>query len=772
MTTYQEFITQNEERDGVRFTWNVWPSSRLEATRLVVPLGCLFTPLKEHIDLPRLNYDPVLCTRTTCRAILNPFCSVDYRAKIWICNFCLQRNNFPPQYAGISEQLQPAELSPHYTTIEYTLMRAPAQPAVFLFVVDTCMDEDDMTALKESLQMALSLLPSDALVGLITFGRMVHVHELNCENMTRSFVFRGTKDLTPQQVQEMLGLMKQQPNQRPVPGNPNVLQQQSNALYNKFIQPVSACDMSLTDLLGELQRDPWPVQQGKRAIRSTGAALSIAVGLLETLYPNTGARIMLFIAGPCTQGPGMIIDEELKHTIRSHHDIEKDNAKYMKKTIKFYEGLANRAAVNGHVIDLYSSALDQTGLHEMKYCSNYTGGHMVMSDSFNTSLFKQTFQKVFAKDHKNEYRMSFGATVEIKTSRELKISGAIGSCVSLSQRAANVSETELGIGGTNAWKICGMYPNSTLSLFFEVLNQQQPSTEAPPTGQRGYVQFITQYQHLSGFKKIRVTTVTRNWIDAASNLPTMTASFDQECASVIMARIAVYRADTEEGADVLRWLDKMLIRLCQKFAIYEKDNPGSFQLTDTFTLYPQFMYHLRRSQFLQVFNNSPDETAFYRHYLLVEDLTQCLVMIQPILYAYSFNGPPEPVLLDSSSILPDRILLMDTFYHILIYHGETIAQWVKAGYQDLPEYENFKQLLQAPVGDATEILQNRFPMPRYIVTEAGGSQARFLLYKVNPSQTHTNYGWGQALGAPILTDDVNLQTFMEHLKKLAVSSST
>ena len=65
---------------------------------------------------------------------------------------------------------------------------------------------------------------------------------------------------------------------------------------------------------------------------------------------------------------------------------------------------------------------------------------------------------------------------------------------------------------------------------------------------------------------------------------------------------------------------------------------------------------------------------------------------------------------------------MDTFYHVLIYHGETIAQWIKAGYQDLPEYENFKQLLQAPVGDVTEILQHRFPMPRYIVTEAGGSQ--------------------------------------------------
>lgn len=162
-----------------------------------------------------------------------------------------------------------------------------------------------------------------------------------------------------------------------------------------------------------------------------------------------------------------------------------------------------------------------------------------------------------------------------------------------------------------------------------------------------------------------------------------------------------------------------------------------------------------------------------------EDLTQSLIMIQPILYSYSFNGPPEPVLLDTSSIQPDRILLMDTFFQILIFHGETIAQWRSLKYQDMPEYENFRQLLQAPVDDAQEILQTRFPMPRYIDTEQGGSQARFLLSKVNPSQTHNNmYAYGGAMpipnaesGAPVLTDDVSLQVFMEHLKKLAVSST-
>jgi len=37
-----------------------------------------------------------------------------------------------------------------------------------------------------------------------------------------------------------------------------------------------------------------------------------------------------------------------------------------------------------------------------------------MGDSFNTSLFKQTFQRVFSKDVKNEFRMAFSGNVEVK----------------------------------------------------------------------------------------------------------------------------------------------------------------------------------------------------------------------------------------------------------------------------------------------------------------------------------------------------------------------
>ena len=54
----------------------------------------------------------------------------------------------------------------------------------------------------------------------------------------------------------------------------------------------------------------------------------------QCTFPNTGARIMLFCGGPCTQGPGMVVGDELKFPIRSHHSIEKDDCKYMKKAMK------------------------------------------------------------------------------------------------------------------------------------------------------------------------------------------------------------------------------------------------------------------------------------------------------------------------------------------------------------------------------------------------------------------------------------------------------
>ncbi|KAK4046985.1 GTPase-activating protein S23 [Microbotryomycetes sp. JL201] len=757
-----------EDRDGVRLSWNVFAGSRIESTRTVVPIAALYTPLKERADLPPVLYEPVTCK--TCRGILNPYCQIDVRGKLWICPFCLQRNAFPPHYKDISSNNLPAELLPKYTTIEYTLSRPAQVPPIFLYVVDLCLDDDDLKALKESIIVSLSLLPPHALVGLITYGTMTQVHELGYTECPKSFVFRGTKEYTTKSITEMLGLA---PAARPGGGVAPPANAPPPTIHGaaRFLLPVSQCEFSLTNVIENLQKDPWPVASDKRAQRCTGVAMSVAVGLLETSFPNTGARIMLFAGGPATEGPGMVVGVELREPIRSHHDIERDNVRYFKRSSKYYEALARRAAQNGHAIDLFLGCLDQVGLLEMKSLANYTNGHMILADSFNMSIFKQSFQRVFAKDDAGDLQMGFNATFDVQTSKELKVSGLIGHAISANKKSAWVGETEIGIGQTSAWKICSLTPRTSNAVYFEVVT---PAGQPLQPGARGMIQFVTHYQHSSGQYRLRVTTIARNFAEAGS--PSISDSFDQEVAAVLMARIAVFKADIDDSPDVLRWLDRMLIRLCQKFAEYRKDDPSSFRLNENFMIYPQFMFHLRRSQFLQVFNNSPDETAYYRHILNTEDTNNSLIMIQPTLMSYALEEQPEAVLLDSISIVPDRILLLDTFFHILIFHGETVAAWRKAGYHEQEGYENLAKLLQDPQEDAQDLLLDRFPIPRYVVTDQGGSQARFLLSKLNPSTTHVSGGTQYAGGAPqgqaIFTDDVSLQIFMEHLKKLAVAGSS
>ena len=61
-----------------------------------------------------------------------------------------------------------------------------------------------------------------------------------------------------------------------------------------------------------------------------------------------------------------------------------------------------------------------------------------------------------------------------------------------------------------------------------------------------------------------------------------------------------------------------------------------------------------------------------------EDGTQAIIMVHPTLHSYSFQKyddgyvfvHQEPVRLDSSSIQPEHILLLDTFFQVVIYHGE------------------------------------------------------------------------------------------------------
>ncbi|KAF3795134.1 transport protein [Nymphaea thermarum] len=720
-----------EAQDGVRMTWNVVPGTKTEAATCVVPVAAVYTPLKPLSGAPTLPYAPLRCR--TCRSILNPFCTVDFVAKIWVCPFCYQRNHFPQHYSSISEQNLPAELFPNFSTIEYEAMDAAANaasaiPTVFLFVVDTCLIEEELGSLKLALIQAVDLLPDRSLVGLITFGTFVQVHELGFATMPKSFVFRGGKEVTKDQILEQMNFFGggKRPPLGVVAGPRDGLAPDS---IRRFLLPAAECEFAFNSVLEELQKDPWPVPTDQRASRCTGTALSVAACLLGACVPGSGARIMAFVGGPSTDGPGAIVSKNLSEPIRSHKDLDKDSAPLYHKAVKFYEGLSKQLVNQGHVLDLFACALDQVGVAELKIAVEKTGGLVVLAESFGHSVFKDSLKRIFQS---SDYDLGLSFKKGLSVQRQLSVRGirVLGRCVVLTGEPPY------------AWSL--------------ILQEK-----------KALMQLVNR-PHAGGQMRLRATTISRRWVAGPGIVQELVAGFDQETAAVVLARMVSVKMEAEAEFDPVRWLDRSLIRVCSKFGDYQKDSPSTFSLSPRFSIFPQFIFHLRRSQFVQVFNNSPDETAYFRMILNRENVANSVVMIQPSLISYSFHSAPEPALLDVAAIAADRILLLDSYFTVVIFHGVTIAQWRNAGYQNQPEHEVFAQLLQAPHGDADAIIKERFPVPRLVICDQHGSQARFLLAKLNPSATYNSDTVPAPGGDIIFTDDVSFQVFLDHLQRLAV----
>jgi protein transport protein SEC23 len=67
-------------------------------------------------------------------------------------------------------------------------------------------------------------------------------------------------------------------------------------------------------------------------------------------------------------------------------------------------------------------------------------------------------------------------------------------------------------------------------------------------------------------------------------------------------------------------------------------------------------------------------------------------------------------------------------------------------------------------------MEGRLPFPRFIECVEKGSQSRFLMAKLNPSITQSTVEGpgGAAAEPPVFTEDVSLNVFLQHLRRLAV----
>ncbi|KAL7716365.1 Protein transport protein SEC23 [Entamoeba marina] len=582
----------------------------------------------------------------------------------------------------------------------------PRYIPTFIFVVDTTCTSEELEEVKSMLTMVVSLLPPTTRVGLITFGRCVTVHNLKSDSDCLLAVSFGNK------------------------------------------VNIEDCELSLITILESIQIDNFPIPSNQRSKRATGAAIDVAQNMLKGC--NIAGHIIALVSGPCTDGPGKLC----------HQDIINENAPNMEKATKYYNEIATKLIQNESACSVFGCSMDQTGLLEMRSLYEQTGGIAYYFEDYTHPSLKDTFMKMF-----DGCVWKSKISVDVQTCKEMKVCGALGALTSANKKTSSVSTTQIAVGGTSGWKSSVALKNVTYAFIFDISNPQTNPNYRE--GEAGMIQFKTEYYDEIGRLCTRITTVSRLWtVPSVEGFDKLAAGFDQEAAATLMARYAVYKAENEDTRDAIRWLDRSLIKLCQRFGDYRKDDPSSFKLASNFSIYPQFLFHLRRSHFLQVFNSTPDETSVFRAALVRETVNNTLTMIQPTLDRYRYGEQSQPVLLSLSSVKEDEILLLDTYFYVVVFRGNTVAQWMKQNLEEQPQYVGLGDFFKLPELDANELTSKRIPSPRiYVCNQYSGNQ-RFLMTILDPAVAP-----GQNKNDLIFTEDVNLGTFLNHLKQLAVKDS-
>lgn len=94
----------------------------------------------------------------------------------------------------------------------------------------------------------------------------------------------------------------------------------------------------------------------------------------------------------------------------------------------------------------------QVGLAEMKVVVERTGGVAVLAEAYAHPVFKQSFARLVSREGEGALGVAARGTFEVFPSRDVKINGAIGPCAPLDKKNASVADTEVGWGGTSAWR--------------------------------------------------------------------------------------------------------------------------------------------------------------------------------------------------------------------------------------------------------------------------------------------------------------------------------
>lgn len=154
----------------------------------------------------------------------------------------------------------------------------------------------------------LAVLAPETNVGLITYNKFVQVYELIAKINT-VYCVSGSKDYTNLQIMDVLGLV--------VKNDPRGI---CHDVARKFLVPLGPNREKIIKRVKDIKPDQF-IYVNERPLRALSSALNIAITIAECA-PEI-PRIVTFIGGPCTVGPGKVIDVGFAKMMRTQDDLFK-----------------------------------------------------------------------------------------------------------------------------------------------------------------------------------------------------------------------------------------------------------------------------------------------------------------------------------------------------------------------------------------------------------------------------------------------------------------
>lgn len=550
----------------VRFNWNVFPSTRLQESQIVTPVGCLYTPVNEKCKKNFVLDQPIQCE--TCTGIINPHILFDRANNMWKCPFCGKMTYFSESFKLEEDRTNwPGFLDLDVDTVEYhppaDIGMPPEGPLVYYFVVDSYEYKDgdndgdkSFERLKLAIISSLAAIPDGAHFGLISFDSKVTFHKLECELsiiITEKSLFSREEDLgqakgmkptdyfrpdTFSKVSKLLSL--DVPLNKSLPHN------------NKSITPLAGVikvNETTRDSIVEYISSLPPTYTNHKPTRNSGLALYVLTAILCRFeFNNMVGTTFFFSSGPCTLNPGMVMDctKRNKH-MRSHNDIAKLQAPYFVSALKYYHTLAliacgltpSAASSIAYSVsskatayplapnaprwsfELFFGSLDQAGVYEMKPLVSETNGSIHLTSSFANRNFQDTLLNSIEASKK------YNCELTVLTSGSSKVSKLVGNGHSLPSSYQSdklnwahhekVADT-MGVfdsatkkrNFTNRWSFNTIKKLDTMALFFEPTTVSSSAMLSAQGVTEVFIQFRLKYWDLKrNTWTIRVTTVRK-----------------------------------------------------------------------------------------------------------------------------------------------------------------------------------------------------------------------------------------------------------------------